>query len=340
MKHSSCLPLFLAALACVSHADGRQVWTVDKTSNTGYVSLDYCPYDADKNPAFDDGDDLMCWAASASNMISWWQNQNPEAAAAAGAPTRLEDIWSVYKETFADEGADRSCGIDWWFFGRDGWNDTGLPAYKDGATNQGAYYQDYLKDQLDIWGFRFDDGSFSQSTVNACGSFAGAKSFSFTVMDLLTTGHAVGLNIEALTMGGDGSYNVVPGSGHALTLWGIEYDDTENAITKMWVTDSDDTSSVWGLYEHDMFEIDLTELTITETNGSETNTCTFESELLLPAKYSPRRLYANYSYAITGYTYLSADNVGYFTFPNVPEPATSTLSALALASICMRRRRK
>lgn len=42
-------------------------WTEGGSIETGW-------YDAEKNQIEDDMDDNMCYAASASNIIAWWQN--------------------------------------------------------------------------------------------------------------------------------------------------------------------------------------------------------------------------------------------------------------------------
>ncbi len=92
-------------------------------------------YDADKrrNPdaeertglasAADDGlpdaraDDPMCYAASASNLIAWWQNSDK--AIASAAPTDVDDIWNTYVRNNLDwgTGGTAHAAINWWLSG-------------------------------------------------------------------------------------------------------------------------------------------------------------------------------------------------------------------------------
>ena len=51
-------------------------------------------YDAEKTRE-EDVDDPMCYAASAANILAWWQNGTN--AAPGGTPTELNDIWSTFK---------------------------------------------------------------------------------------------------------------------------------------------------------------------------------------------------------------------------------------------------
>ena len=73
-------------------------------------------YDAEKNRE-KDIDDMLCYAASASNLLAWWQNSSY--AVASEAPTKLEDIWGAYKENnlAADQGGFTLGALNWWLSG-------------------------------------------------------------------------------------------------------------------------------------------------------------------------------------------------------------------------------
>ena len=73
-------------------------------------------YDAEKTRE-KDIDDMLCYAASASNLLAWWQNSSY--AVASEAPTELEDIWGAYKENnlAADQGGFTLGALNWWLSG-------------------------------------------------------------------------------------------------------------------------------------------------------------------------------------------------------------------------------
>lgn len=329
-----------AALLPLSAAE--QYWTVDKTQESGYVSTSGGYVDTDKQ--YDGVDTNLCWAASATNMITWWQRQNPGAQVAAPeAPSTQDDIWQTYRASFADTGADRYCAIDWFFEGYDDYIAGGLPALKNGNT--GGYYSDLITSGY----FAFAD--LYQETGYDMAQYGGFSGISYTIRDLLEQGAVIGLNLSPITMSGDMGI-VSSGMGHALTLWGVEFDEEGKVITKMWITDSDDVQGNWRSKEVDLVELDCRTLTIRETYTEEVwdeaqqkevtqtieeqyETCTFTSQALNDGS----RFYQYNSWAITGITYLQG-SVIYMSIPEVPEPATGTLGLLALASLCMRRRRK
>ena len=102
---------------------------------------------------------------------------------------------------------------------------------------------------------------------------------------------------------------------HALTLWGVEYEETEQGtvITKAWVTDSDDYQNA--LVESSQFSV---------KSGPDGNAVAMK----LPTHGD-------------GTSFVSEAIAGMRTNINiVPEPATGTLSLLALAALVARRRRK
>lgn len=335
MKLTHILSITLAAYAGVSHAELKEIWTVDSSREGGYVSREGGYFDADKD--YVDGDGLLCWAASASNMIAWWNKQNPQAAAAAavsGAPIEHEDIWQTYQDTFTNGGGDRYCGIDWWYEGEDSYTMKWLPAKKQSASSSGGYYADLISDPI---GFGYND--LWQEVVDDMNGYSGIGSLSWTIMDLLQSGHVVGLGLSFLTMA-EGEYVLNAETGHAITLWGIEYDDEKDMITKMWVTDSDDRQeSYWAENEKDLFMITCQGITVGDGAGGTLTTCTFYSEDVLPYGYQPRSFYELNSAVITSITYLS-NSVGNFDIPEVPEPATGGLALLGLAGLSARRRRK
>ena len=70
----------------------------------------------DYNKEFNEQDFYMCWAAATSNLISWWQDLNPEAHAAAAEPEGGQ-IWATYQESFTNAGGNAYYGLQWWMDG-------------------------------------------------------------------------------------------------------------------------------------------------------------------------------------------------------------------------------
>ena len=73
MKPSRAVLLSLLLVSTVAQADS--VWAPGVRLDGGWVD-----YDKDRGQAPGNDDSLMCWAASSSNIITWWQNQQKETA--------------------------------------------------------------------------------------------------------------------------------------------------------------------------------------------------------------------------------------------------------------------
>jgi hypothetical protein len=163
-------------------------------------------WDANKTAA-NPNDDLMCWAAAASNVLAWGGWTTPSYSTASSMFQNFQDHWT-------DAGSLMNYGWDWWLNGtlppnQPGWSRVDVP----GGGN-------YFPSQT-------FSNYFSQSWV---GNTMGA------VNSYLHSGKGVGLAI----------YKIIGTGGHALTAWGFEYNpaydpsDYAHYYTGVWVTDSDD----------------------------------------------------------------------------------------------------
>ena len=74
-------------------------------------------YDAQKTSTQGDMDDNMCYAASAANLLAWWQNG--EDALESEAPRELDAIWKtlVDNNQIQSSGGDALSVINWWMSG-------------------------------------------------------------------------------------------------------------------------------------------------------------------------------------------------------------------------------
>jgi len=174
-------------------------------------------YDADKTSVNTD-DDLMCWAAAASNIQAWggWD---------ATFSGDHDAMFQHYNNHWEDLGSLPTWGWEWWFDGTyDGPTDAGW-SQPDVAGGGGFYPSDDFwahYQELDVWG-------------------AADKSAAMSAIDTyLHDGYGTTLGIYG------------PG-GHAITVWGFDYhlDNGLMVYDGIWITDSDDDKYVE--YPTDMY---------------------------------------------------------------------------------------
>lgn len=169
--------------------------------------------DAEKDP--DPGDNLLCWAATAANMMEWtgWGfvggMENDD----------TDDFLQFFRSHMTDGGHFIDAGIDWWFDGT--LRDEGSDAAKETADHTGFWSGETASDYI------FESWSKPDTLPN--------------ILDQLTDGKAVGISIYS-----DG------GGAHAVTCWGVNYNpgvdpttDPEDYYLGVWLTDSDSHKNQW-----------------------------------------------------------------------------------------------
>jgi negative regulator of genetic competence, sporulation and motility len=159
--------------------------------------------DVDKGTTNTD-DDLLCWAATTSNMLRWsgWGN--------AGGLTSADAIFSYFQAHWSDQGGHQYYGADWWFDGTNAMQ--GVSGWAQVEVAGGGFYpaQNY--------------GNYIHYSSTLSSTMA-------TISSYLHSGYAVGLGLSG------------PG-GHAITCWGYEFTAGDTANFKgVYVTDSDDNQS-------------------------------------------------------------------------------------------------
>ena len=157
-------------------------------------------HDAEKSPTNTE-DDLMCWAAAASNVLAWtgW--------GLVGGMTNADEMFAHFQDHWTDEGGNPYFGWDWWF---DGTNDT-----------QGV--SGWSQEDVDGGG-----GFYPTLTYTDYVLFTSADATALSAIDyLLHNGYGSTLSLTSSTVG------------HSITVWGYDYDGQGN-YTGIWVTDSDD----------------------------------------------------------------------------------------------------
>ena len=258
-----------------------------------------------------DGDDNMCYAASASNLIAWWQAGRLESGLSlpSGVPNTAEAIWGQYKGACIDpdSGGASISAINWWLSGvytpanpeeaerhildyeEDEADSSNFTSFSGYYYDQYSLTRDNLEDFFDMYGLGEEDSDMRLYT----GVFA----------DLLEAGAGVSLAILS-------DYGSLA---HAVTLWGAEYTD-EGVLSMIWLTDSDDDevklfSVDVAVDENDKIYLDIDDLGYADCEG----------------------VYIDQVYAI---------------FPSeakiwaIPEPSYAILPLITLAGLLVRRRRK
>ena len=208
------------------------------------------------------GDINMCWAASASNIIEWWQDRyvaagnTLPAGAVTGPSTKSYDgigaynlaLMELYRDLWKDndkKGAYTDQAVIWYFEGSNVQEHAseGSCAQPNAA---GGYYSSvwneilpkvYHEYKSDIFPNEFYDLiSKEYNSYSSWGNGSGVsgtdqlKKFSDLVVEFMDRGVAS----LAITLNKSG------GLLHATTLWGYEIDNATGMLTKIWITDSDD----------------------------------------------------------------------------------------------------
>ncbi len=264
-------------------------------------------YDFNKQRGDQDltNDSNMCWAASASNIIAWWQDQNGIVSTQKQKIPQGADVWQTYVAVFDNDGGNPDKALTWWITGKE------TPANIDKTVYDGTLRWTGIDGSTSYNPNELFDGGFLTSTT-------------FTPTPLYDMG------IDPITLGLDGgnvlldkadaligafsmgyafavevATNADTPASHAITLWGAGYTINEEGkavIDYVYVTESDDA-------------VDKIYKATVDKKG-----------------YICEGLWAG------GLAYRITKAVGMRSEP-IPEPTTATLSLLALAGLAARRRR-
>lgn len=213
------LPL---AAALAPSARAVEVWVPGASMAGGYIDVNK------SGDIYNGPDSMMCWAATASNVIAWWQSKAAASAIPAGTPRTQVEIYKAFTDSFQDVGRGTDIAWEWYFGGCNLVSDNYDQDFKiENPETSGRYWEDYVKDTVGWtaeglpswikWGNLLDLSYDQLYTKSAAGELA----------RMLATG-PVALSIA------DPHY----ASGHAITLWGIECEG--ELLKKIYVTDSDD----------------------------------------------------------------------------------------------------
>lgn len=157
-------------------------------------------------------DSEMCWAASSSNLIHWWLEQNKEFVAqypytgpSAYGNSVDSKIFQLYRNSFPNTGNDVAAALSWFFTGRFGVE-----------SNKGP---GYFKDLLG-----------ANTPVATIASIHPGNPLSKALKEAFTRHDAIECTIES------------PGNRflHAINIWGAEFDQ-QGEVSVIYITDNNDT---------------------------------------------------------------------------------------------------
>ena len=294
-------------------AYSEQAWVNNVSEDHGW--LDY-----EKNPKKSDGDDNLCWAASASCIIDYWQGLYVTSSSIPSGSA----IWERFKEVSADRGGNQVFAIQWWLGGdyegktlkdEDTTNDraveftysTSLPIQTNLTTFSG-YYWDSIPDTY-------------PGSINTSPQAAHMQDFIWYDLGCLDGFSTALINRISSAPIGLAIVDTKNKLAHAITLWGVEYEN--DTISKVWITDSDD-------YTHTIRKL--------ETGTIKTKISNIEGTFITLKDYSSNEKYGDVCIVQSyGINVAESDTWGLL---RIPEPATSTLTLLSLFVLTNRRRRK
>lgn len=173
-------------------------------------------YDCNKTIDYKGGDNNMCWAATASNLLHWWLEHNskyveayeavhPESSCPKEYRRMTEndqnhsDIFAFFKNSFPNLGSWETGGVNWFING-------------DGQKLNANYNTDFKG---------FFSEVFSKDNVVATDTYnMSKKNFNNWMKDAFRNHKAIGFSVYGFANANEGL--------HAMTIWGAEFDAEGN----------------------------------------------------------------------------------------------------------------
>ena len=302
--------LILACCFCASvlHAATSTVWSPGVNGDSGWEDYDK----TEANASLYGSVGGMCWAATSANVLSWWYKQNGLTATIVNPlDGKSYNPWEVYQMVYADYGWNPQPALNWWINGNPAeynftWGyDGAFGGYdmKEEVYDSTSYdaKEKIFPNEWYYGGFLKDDYNTALASIFVSGSDSNDIYVkSAAIVGALEDGYALSLSVP----------------GHAFTLWGVEYQETEDGLllTEAYITDSDDK------LENQLIRAKV------ETNKGVLRLYGMEYYDQAGMLIAERQ---NQTFDIT-----RADGMRC-----VPEPTTTVLTLLALAGVAMRRRR-
>lgn len=178
------------------------------------------------------GDGRTCWEASSSNLMHWWLNANrsyveryveykrrlnPDFSIPSAYPdSKHSEIYQGFKNRFGNKSGYIVSGVNW---------------FLSGICNQVMYPQD-VPEQENA-GFFFDVFGRNSLVKQYGNGYMTKEEFNNAIKLARKQGMAVGLDI------------FIQGGGHAINLWGAEFDEKGEVSTIYLVDNNDGNLGDW-----------------------------------------------------------------------------------------------
>ena len=251
--------------------------TAEEVTSTGKsivfaegVTLSSGWYDVNKKGQGDNGDMNMCWAATSSNMIQWFQDRYkaagktlPEGATDGPGvttytnygPYELELMNVFHSEWDNSRGGHMQEAIPWYFEGKLNGGEYASAGSQAVPKTAGGYWKSIWDSEVypniyhgyenvivpgvagldlkDLYITIFNNYYLWGNGTSYLGVERLAK-FSELIVESFKYG------LAGLTVNLGANLNAIS---HAVTLWGYEIDNSTGLVTRLWITDSDDLMS-------------------------------------------------------------------------------------------------
>lgn len=292
-----------AGLFACSAAFGAEYWVDGVKEESGWYDANK-PVDEKKETFTSMGG--MCHAATAANLISWWQDKYSNIPTGVATGT---DVWASFEDKLKTDGSGL-CNNDvkWWITGVYPSNDLCFHDFNSPYASLSI-----PSESLDKF-------------ITYTRVFPASNSVSDVLKNAIISGMGIGLKLNI---------------GHEITLWGIKTSNSGDVVG-MWLTDSDDTKEEYGgVTGPSLFYVEVESFTYTNQNTKQENVTLKIKDSDLPnsdPKADDRGLQGVYINGIYLLDPSISDEWGLVR--SVPEPTTATLSLMALAALAARRRRK
>ena len=239
--------------------------TAEEVTNTGTttvfaegVTLTSGWYDVNKKstPNSSGADAMMCWAASSSNIIQWFQDRYVEDGNTlpSGCPNGTSSkydyelqIMDVFRDNWDNlaRGNWTDGGVIWYFEGRDVYETNSKESCAHPRSGTGGYFKTQWS-SIYANMFKYENGwawytgePYTYATeinnYNWRGSSVADPLMKFS--EYIVNAFEHGMSSMAVAM--SSNFN----GAHAVTIWGYEIDNATGYVTKLYIADSDDGST-------------------------------------------------------------------------------------------------